>query len=58
MDINKLKPPINPAQFELGPVIAPRPLLYAYFNFQRYLDTWLEHERVVVASPVGMRVLI
>ena len=28
------------------------------FTFQRYLDTFLEHERVVVAMPAGMRVLI
>jgi hypothetical protein len=49
--VSKLKPPVNPAQFL-------NPLLYGTFKFQRYLDTWLEHERVVVCSPAGMRVLI
>jgi hypothetical protein len=34
------------------------PADFAKFSFQRYLDTWLEHERVVVASPLGMRVMI
>jgi len=51
MTVTKLKPPVNPAQFL-------NPLLYGTFDFQRYLDTWLEHERVVVCSPQGMRVLI
>jgi hypothetical protein len=31
---------------------------FANFTFQRYLDTWLEHQRVVMCSPSGMRVMI
>jgi len=51
LSITKLKPPVNPAQFL-------NPLFYGTFIFQRYLDTWLEHERVCVAHPQGVRVLI
>jgi hypothetical protein len=31
--------------------------LESEFTWQRYIDTFLEHERVVIASPTGMRVL-
>ena len=49
--VSKLKPPLRANQWL-------DPASFSEFTFQRYLDTWLEHERVVVASSAGMRVMI
>ena len=49
--LTKLQPPMSVTQWSNS-------IDFSKFSFQRYLDTWLEHERVVVASPVGMRVMI
>ena len=49
--VTQLQPPMN-ADLWLNSAFM------SQFTFQRYLDTFLEHERVVVAMPTGMRVLI